>query len=199
MAPTFQHTHPEVFDYAIDMTQRVASLVQYRPEFKHKLQDDDLQQEFLLYVLEHIDQYDSKRGDHKVFVNMLIRNCIAKLIRENNRMKSRPPAGMGLESTDEVIETVDGTHEEMFRSLGIDDKDRRTLGESSDPFEQMDMTEGVEHLIRTLPRGYRKIARKLMACSRAEAGRELGISRRRMAQAVEVIREHFGKADWLAN
>lgn len=199
MASTIEETHPELFAYAMDMTKRVASLVRFRPEFKGKMHKDDLQQEFLLHVLEHLGQFDPTRGDHDVFVNLLIRNCIAKLIRENNRLKSRPPAGMGMESTDEVIETADGTHEEMFRSLGIDDKDRRTLGESSDPFELMDMAEGVEHLIRTLPRGYRKIARKLMTCSRTEAGRELGISRRRMAEAVEVIREHFGNADWLEN
>lgn len=199
MASTIEETHPELFAYAMDMTERVASLVMFRPEFKGNVQKEDLQQEFLLHVLEHVDQFDPQRGDHDVFVNMLIRNCIAKLIRETNRMKSRPPAGMGMESTDEVVETVDGTHEEMFRSLGIDDKDRRTLGETNDVFELMDMTEGVEHLIRTLPRGYRTIARRLMTCSRAEAGRELGISRRRMAAAVEVIRDHFGQADWLEN
>jgi RNA polymerase sigma factor (sigma-70 family) len=196
---TIQQTHPELFDYAMQMSKRVASRIQFRSEFKGKTPTDDLEQEFLLHIIEHIAQFDPKRGDHQVFVNMLIRNCIAKLIRQSKRLKSRPPEGMGMESTEDVIETDDGTHEEMFRSLGIEDKDRRTLGNTADILESIDLAEGVEHLIRTLPRGYRTIARRLMVSNQAEAARDLGVSRRRMGEAVKVIREHFGSADWLQN
>jgi hypothetical protein len=71
---TIQQTHPELFDYAMQMSKRVASRIQFRSEFKGKTPTDDLEQEFLLHIIEHIGQFDPKRGDHQVFVNMLIRN-----------------------------------------------------------------------------------------------------------------------------
>ncbi|WP_168565122.1 ECF-type sigma factor [Crateriforma spongiae] len=196
---TIQDTHPELFDHAVQMGRRVASLIEFRPEFNGKITKEDLEQEFMLHILEHLDQFDERRGSHEVFVNLLIRNCTAKLVRQANRKKCKPPAGTVVESTGDVVETGDGTHEELFRMLGIEDKDRRTLGETSDVFELHDMSESVEHLIRTLPRGYRAIARKLKTSSQAEVARDLGISNRRVTEAVKVIREHFGKADWLEN
>lgn len=155
----------------------------------------DLEQEFLVYVLERIDQFDSGRGNHEAFVNLLIRNCIAKMCRESQRLRSCPPAGAQMESTDQVIQNEDGAFEEMFRSLGIEDKDRRTLGVTRNPIDELEKADAVEQRIRTLPRGYRQIARRLKTSNLQDVAKSMGISKRRMNDAMQVIREHFGTAD----
>lgn len=177
------------------MAQKVASRVQFRPEFKTTVEIADIQQEILVYVLERVDQFDDHRGSYEAFINLLIRSCVARMCRESRRQRSRPPRGAKIESTDATIENDDGSFEEMFRSLGIDDKDRRTLGTTRDPADEFEKAEAVEHTIRTLPRGFRQIARRLKTSTQQEVAASMGISRRRMDEAMLVIRNHFGSVD----
>ncbi len=192
---TLQNANSELLQFAMTMAKRIAVRVRFRQEFKSSMDVADLEQEFLVYVLERIDQFDSGRGNHEAFVNLLIRNCIAKMCRESQRLRSCPPAGAQMESTDQVIQNEDGAFEEMFRSLGIEDKDRRTLGVTRNPIDELDKADAVEQRIRTLPHGYRRIARRLKTSNQQDVAKSMGISKRRMNEAMQVIREHFGTAD----
>jgi RNA polymerase sigma factor (sigma-70 family) len=186
-----QTRHPDLIPFAISMAKRIANRVQFREEFKVTMEVADLEQEFLVFVLERIDQFDEEKGNHEAFVNLLIRNCIAKLCRESHRQRSSPPCGSQVESTDQVIKNDDGMFEEMFRSLGIDDKDRRTLGTTRDPLADLENSEEIEHRIRTLPVGYRGIARRLMKSSQTEVASLMGLTKRQLNDAMKVIRKHF--------
>lgn len=192
---TTQTTNSDLVQFAMNMAQRVAARVQFRHEFKSSMDTADLEQELLLHVLERVDQFDASRGNHEAFVNLLIRNCIARMCRESQRLRSCPPQGAQLESTDQMVQNEDGAFEEMFRSLGIADKDRRTLGVTRNPIDDLEKADAVEQRIRTLQRGYRQIARRLKTSNQQEVAKSMGISKRRMNEAMQVIREHFGTAD----
>lgn len=193
---TTQDTAAELVAFAVTASEKLARRVVHRPEFDG-LDAEDISQELLLYVLERVDHFDPAKANCRAFVNRLLKTGIGKMLREAKRKRSRPPEGTQIESFATIKEQPDGRPEELSRSLHSEDSDRRTLRRSRDPINDIDTSDAVRHQIATLPHRYRKIARQLMKSNRTESAKSLGMSKRKFAEAVKVISEHFAGAEWL--
>jgi DNA-directed RNA polymerase specialized sigma24 family protein len=187
---------PEMLEFAITASKQLAKRTQHRPEFVD-LDDEDIEQELLLYVLERAEQFDPEKANHEAFVNRMLKTGLGTMIRNANRKKSRPPIGVAIQSITTSVEQPQGPPEMLFRLLQSADKDRRTRGVSRIAVEEYDLVEAVDFQIKTLPNGYRRIARQMMKTKRRKTAEQLGISKRKLAEAMKVITEHFASADWL--
>jgi hypothetical protein len=125
-----------------------------------------------------------------------MQNAVAKLIRESNKVSCNPPEGVELQSLSKTIEGPHRKSESLTKGIATSDNDRRRQTVSRDPLQDLELADAIEHQIRTLPPGYRKFARLLQTCNQAEIGFRLGWSRRRIFEAMNVIRQHFAGVEW---
>ncbi len=160
------------------------------------MEPEDIEQELLAYVLEHMDRFNPGRGSIEAFTTRLMQNAVAKLIRESNKVSCNPPEGVELQSLSKTVEGPHRKSESLTKGIAISDNDRRRQTVSRDPLQDLDLADAIEHQIRTLPPGYRKFARLLQTCNQAETGFRLGWSRRRIFRAMNVIRKHFAGVEW---
>jgi DNA-directed RNA polymerase specialized sigma24 family protein len=193
---TTQEQSSELIEFAITAAGKLARRAQHRPELAG-LDVEDIEQELLLYVLERAERFDPLKANHEAFVNHMLKTGIGKMLREAGRKRSRPPEGMQIESFAVIKEQSDGRPEELLQSLNSEDSDRRRLTRSRNPLEDFELSDAVQHQIATLPEAYRPIALQLMKSNRTESAQTLGISKRKFAEAMKVVTEHFAGATWL--
>ncbi len=70
---------------------------------------------------------------------------------------------------------------------------RRQLS-TRDPLQEIELADAIEHQIRTLPHGCRRVARLLSTCSQLEISARTGLSKRKVAELISIIRSHFPKS-----
>jgi RNA polymerase sigma factor (sigma-70 family) len=191
-----KETPSELIEFAMSKVTRVAHRIKNRSEISGT-DVEDIEQDLLLYVLERADQFDPNQGNHKAFVTRILQSGVAQMLRDAGRQRNNPPDGYKVESFAKMVDGPELKSEELIVALGVGDGDRRRQTVSRDPISQVELAEAIEHQIRTLPQGYRRIARKLKSCNQTQAAKSLKISRRKMSEAMKVIRQHFDETDWL--
>jgi len=186
----------QILDYATKLAVKVVCRVEHRSALAN-LEPEDIEQELLAYVLEHMDGFNPDRGRIEAFTTRLMQNAVAKLIRESTKLSCNPPEGVELQSLAKFVEGPDRKTETLTKRIATTDNDRRRQTVSRNPLQDFDLADAIEHQIRTLPPGYRKFARLLQTCNQAEIGFRLGWSRRRIFKAMNVIRQHFAGVEWV--
>jgi DNA-directed RNA polymerase specialized sigma24 family protein len=184
-----------ILAHATKLTEKVVCRVKHRSDLAG-IEPEDIAQELLAYVIEHMDRFNSSRGRIEAFTTRLMQNAVAKLIRESNKVSCNPPEGVELQSLSKTIEGPHRKSESLTKGIATSDNDRRRQTVSRDPLQDLELADAIEHQIRTLPPGYRKFARLLQTCNQAEIGFRLGWSRRRIFEAMNVIRQHFAGVEW---
>ena len=185
----------QIVGFATKLAGRIVGRVKHRSSMAN-MDLEDIEQELLTYVLEHVERYDPTRGNIEAFATQLIQTGVAKLIRKSTRKRSNPPAGVKLES---LSKAVDGPHrksEELNKGLDSADKDRRRQTVSRDPLLDLELADAIEHQIRALPFKCRRVARLLPSCTQVEIADRLGWSKRKVSEAMAEIREHFANVEW---
>jgi Sigma-70 region 2 len=186
---------PQILVYATKLAGKVVCRLEHRSELAG-MEPEDIEQELLAYVLEHMDRFNPGRGSIEAFTTRLMQNAVAKLIRESCKVSCNPPEGAELQSLSKTVEGPHRKSESLTKGLSTSDNDRRRQTVTRDPLKDLDLADAIEHQIRTLPAGYRKFARLLQTCNQAESGFRLGWSRRRISEAMGVIRRHFAGIEW---
>jgi RNA polymerase sigma factor (sigma-70 family) len=174
---------------------RIATRLKHHRSLK-SFEIEDIEQELIAYVIERSSQFDPTKGNTEAFVTRIMRTAAAGLIRGSNRQRSNPPAGYGIESLSKIVEGPNRRSEELNRGLTSTDGSRRRQTEPRDPLRDIELADAIKHQIQTLPQHYRRIARLLRTHNQIEIAKKLGWSKRKVSQAVAVIREHFKSADW---
>lgn len=190
-----QEIRQRILAHATKLTEKVVCRVEHRSELAG-MEPEDIAQELLAYVIEHMDRFNPGRGSIEAFTTRLMQNAVAKLIRESCKVSCNPPEGAELQSLSKMVEGPHRKSESLTKGLSTSDNDRRRQTVSRDPLQDLDLADAIEHQIRTLPAGYRKFARLLQTCNQAESGFRLGWSRRRISEAMGVIRKHFAGVEW---
>lgn len=185
----------QILDYATKLAVKVVCRVEHRSALA-SMEPEDIEQELMAYVIEHMDRFDPSRGRIEAFTTRLMQNAVAKLIRESSKVSCNPPEGVELQSLSKSVEGPNRKSESLTKGIATSDNDRRRQTVSRDPLQDLDLADAIEHQIRTLPPGYRKFARLLQTCNQAEIGFRLGWSRRRIFKAMNVIRQHFAGVEW---
>lgn len=185
----------QIVGYALELASKIVCRVKHRSALA-KMESEDIEQELLAYVLQHADRYNPAKGSIEAFTTRLMQSAVAKLIRESVRKRSHPPEGVELQSLSKSIEGPHRKSEELNKGLASTDKDRRRQTVSRDPLQEVDLTDAVERQIQTLPASCRRVARLLRTDNQKEIANKLGWSKRRVSQALAVIREHFSAVDW---
>jgi DNA-directed RNA polymerase specialized sigma24 family protein len=184
-----------ILAHATKLTEKVVCRVEHRSDLEG-MEPEDIAQELMVYVIEHMDRFNSGRGNIEAFTTRLMQNAVAKLIRESNKVSCNPPEGVELQLLSKIVEGPNRKSESLIKGIATSDNDRRRQTVSRNPLQDLDLADAIEHQIRTLPLGYRKFARLLQTCNQAETGFRLGWSRRRIFKAMNVIRQHFAGVEW---
>jgi DNA-directed RNA polymerase specialized sigma24 family protein len=185
----------KILSHATKLAGKVVCRLEHRSDLS-SMEPEDIEQELLAYVLEHMDRFNPGRGSIEAFTTRLMQNAVAKLIRESNKVSCNPPEGVELQSLSKTVEGPHRKSESLTKGIATSDNDRRRQTVSRDPLQDLDLADAIEHQIRTLPGVYRKFARLLQTCNQAESGFRLGWSRRRISEAMGVIRQHFAGVEW---
>ena len=185
----------QIVGFATKLAGRIVCRVKHRSALAN-MDPEDIEQELLTYVLEHVERYDRSRGNTEAFATQLMQTAVAKLIRKSTRKRCNPPVGFKLES---LSKAVDGPHrksEELNKGLASADKDRRRQTVSRDPLQDLELADAIAHQIRALPFNCRRVARLLRSCTQVEIAIRLGWSKRKVSEAMAEIRERFASVEW---
>lgn len=147
---------------------------------------EDVRQHLLMYVVEHLGAYDSRRGPPEVYVAMLITTAVAMLLRHRRTMKhggGRPP---------ESLEVIDGSHDPDVEPISTRVGGRRLGRELCDPEDSVDTRMDLAEAMASLPLDLRALACLLVqGQTEASVARLYGRSRRQVHYDVEAIREQL--------
>ena len=124
------------------------------------MEPEDIEQELLAYVLEHMDRFNPGRGSIEAFTTRLMQNAVAKLIRESCKVSCNPPEGAELQSLSKTVEGPHRKSESLTKGLSTSDNDRRRQTVSRDPLQDLDLADAIEHQIRLCQR----VIGNLLAC-----------------------------------
>jgi DNA-directed RNA polymerase specialized sigma24 family protein len=125
------------------LTEKVVYRLERRSDLAG-IDPEDITQELLTYVIEHIDRFDSGRGSLEAFTTRLMQNAVAKLIRESNKVSCNPPEGIELESLSKTVEGPHRKSEALTKGISTSDNDRRRQSVSRDPLQDLDLAENVQ-------------------------------------------------------
>jgi RNA polymerase sigma-70 factor (ECF subfamily) len=191
------HKQPIISDpFTITLIRIKAKQLCRRSDFSRS-DCEDLQQAMRLYVLEKARLFDPARGNLEAFVTNAIKSWVAMELRYRNREKrSESFRAISLDSTPV---TCDGDVTSLSAVLLEEDGDRRNQLDSASSQEQFELREALARVIGNLD----PEDRALLACV-AEKGvrataRELGISWRQVANALNRIRQECESAGLGAN
>ena len=141
---------------------------------------DDLKQELFLKYLERKDGFDAGRGSYKTFVNCLVRNRAASLLRRIRRANASMPlcplsCNCGAAVADDTgTEPADTADEPGANG--------------------MDVSMDVRRVLAALPARLRHVASRIATEPAGEIASELGVSRNRVYQLVGQLRLAFTNA-----
>ncbi|MGB4273904.1 MAG: sigma-70 family RNA polymerase sigma factor [Bacillota bacterium] len=180
-----------VTEYAKALIQAKARQLCRRRGFGPSEQED-IEQELWLMVLEKAKRFDPARARLETFLDRVVSQGVAMLLRSRNRRKrghgisplslenDYTPPGEGLKPLSDTV-----SREDVARRLGT---------QSEDPIARLDQTEAIESVLARMPERLRDICLRLMTSTLASVARQLGVSRHQVRKAVERARPYFEQA-----
>ncbi len=159
-----------------------------RPGFSSWAQED-IEQELTLHLLERADRFDPRRGSLNTFVARVVASGAAMLARKVEREKRW--TGQKIRSLSELEAQPDGPPLPLDRIVEQKDLDRRrgTTSVSSD--DLFELAADIESIIASLPPKLQRVCRSLRSSNLKETEADVGLSRRRLRKAIDMIRQHF--------
>lgn len=178
-------------DYAQTLIRIKAHQLCRRPEFG-KSDQDDLQQELWMMVCEQVDKYDPSKSSVNTFINLLVNDAAAQIVRKHSRLKrgngkqivSLRDCGTRTRSTiwDRAVSCV-----HLFRRIGH---------YPSDPTTAWETAEAVQFVLDQMPDNLREICLRLMdGGTENSVAVEMNISRHAVRNARNAIRAILEEAD----
>ncbi|MGC9455231.1 MAG: hypothetical protein ACP5HU_10255 [Phycisphaerae bacterium] len=161
-----------------------------RPEFRAS-DRPDIEQDLAAQVLRKAHLYDPARSCPKTFITRVVETAAAMLVRQRGRIKRA--AGNKAVSLEGTLLDVNG-HTCMGELMGEADRQRRLQRQPQTDEELAGLRSDVAEALDELPDDLQPIAALLVEHTEAGIARLLGISRRQVRNAVELIREHFEQA-----
>lgn len=149
----------------------------------------DIEQHLALAVFRAAPNYTPGKGHHwHAFVATVVERRADQLLKKCNRKMRRPQR-----STTSLNELVDGPEgeETLANLLGDEHRDALTGRFNSPHDEQTAIVTDVRENLNTLSDYLQRVCRLLSEKSQREVAAELGISRRRLRERIQQIREHF--------
>jgi RNA polymerase sigma factor (sigma-70 family) len=181
-----------VTEYARTLIRVKAKQIVRRPGFSRSDQAD-VEQDLVVHLLCQAEHFDPERASLNTFIARVIDSAVAMLVRERGRVKRRPRGDAEVQSLADKVPQPDGPPEALARLISQLDLERRTGGASLPDTQLFELADDVASVIPTLPPELQEVCRSLLNRNRSETEAALGLSRRRLAAAMAVIREHFEK------
>jgi len=152
----------------------------------------DIEQDLTVHVLKAAHHFDPSRACVKTFIARVVDSAVAMILRDRRRLKRA--AGFRSRSLEEAI-----FHSERGTGLLADlldeaDGCRRTGCDTTPSQERAELESDTQRVLAELPPQLQEIAARLVNATEAAIARDLGISRRQVRNAVEMIRARFQKA-----
>ncbi len=151
----------------------------------------DIEQELLLHLHEHLKDFDATRSPQDAFVSLLIRSRLLRILRDRRADKRRPGRTASLEALFPGEDEPAGK-----RAATLDQQVQATRrgypGESAQ--EQLERALDVSQVVAGLSPELRTLAGLLRTQSIAEAARTLGVPRTTLHDRVRELRRHFERS-----
>ncbi len=152
----------------------------------------DLQQDLAVHVLKQAHHFDPSRGCVNTFIARVVDSAVAMLLRDRGRLKRA--AGFRSRSLADLIFHSERGRGSLANLLDEADGCRRTGGNAMPAQDRADLEADTRKAISDLPPHLQEIAIRRADATEAAIARDLGISRRQVRNAVEMIQAHFRKA-----
>ena len=179
-------------EYAKTCIRVKARQLAKRSEFRRS-DEDDLQQELWLALLKKAHRFDSHRGSSNTFVDRVLNNAAGMMVRHPYR-KKRAPEQKAISIERFKISDADGTKDRLENFLSNADLSRRTGANDRDEYVCYDDAKAISHALSEMPEEMRDVCRHMMGGSISAAARDLGMSRRRIREALQSARPYFEQA-----
>ena len=188
MGPTDQIRSALTTEYVQQLLKNKAYKLASKPEFR-EMDQADLVQEFAIYIMEHADKYDPKRGVPDAYITCMIKSASATLIRSRGRLKRA--AGYRAVSFDETY-MCDSKHKIPLPEI-INNTNPPTHCEEqpADSRLQAELSPDIVLALEGLTDRQRAIALLLTHSNKTAISRKLKISRRQVGNEVLAIQRHF--------
>jgi DNA-directed RNA polymerase specialized sigma24 family protein len=152
----------------------------------------DLRQELTLRVLKQARLYNPERGSLRTFVGLVLDSAVGMLRRSRCALKHATDLGAkSLDST--LIQTEHGS-EPLTNHVNEADRRRWNCGQAPCEQEEHELAMDIRQALVGLPAIVLKVASLLPEKTEASAAKALGISRRQVRNAVDMIRERLESA-----
>ncbi len=151
-------------------------------------EEEDLRSELTVHLLAELHRYDETRASANTFFNRVIETAAGMIARQRRRLKrggGRQPV-----SLDRAASTGDEGPVSLTSQLTPLDAGRRLGLVPAAPIP----TATVQTAIASLSPEDQVVCRALMTGTPSSVARELGVSRRRIRNAIERVRRHFEAA-----
>jgi len=152
----------------------------------------DIEQDLTLYLFTKARSFVPERASIKTFISCVVNTGAAIIIRKRSRLCRNPDRE--IQSLAEPADCEGPEQRPLSETIGPEDLSRRTGCWPEDPYLVIQRHESIQHALGLLPADVREICIRLMDGSVLSAARDLGISRRRIRQAIEVARPYFEQA-----
>lgn len=152
---------------------------------------EDLMQELSLALWKRVPQYDSEKSSMESFMNMVLGQACANLLRHRNAKKRDWKREVSIEAL---------THDQRgddSQSERIHTQKRAQLPQDAE--EQQDTRLDVDAKLQQLPVPLRAVAERLMEDTPTVVARELGISLYQFKKHIQEIAKQFGQGNFTEN
>ena len=153
----------------------------------------DVEQELFVQLIKQAPNFDPERSSLNTFIAKVVESAVGMLVRRRRRDKRSPGQGAQIQSLETTIDAGSGSPTPLWATITPEDQDRKTGKVSMTDAELLELVESVRFVLSGLPEDLQRICRQLMRTNRADATRELNISRRKLGMAIDEIRKHVRK------
>jgi RNA polymerase sigma-70 factor (ECF subfamily) len=153
---------------------------------------EDIEQDLALYLFTKARSFEPERASINTFISCVVNTGAAIIIRKRSRLCRNPDREV--QSLAESADCDGREQRSLSETIGPDDLSRRTGCWPEDPHVAIQRRESIQHALRLLPADVREICIRLMDGNVLSVARDLGISRRRVRQAIEVAKPYFEEA-----
>jgi RNA polymerase sigma-70 factor (ECF subfamily) len=179
-----------ILKFAADLIRRKAWELASRPGFC-PTDRDDIEQELRLILLRRLEKFDPAVAHYNAFVTMVIERHAATIL-EHRAAKSRSHRRCG-GSLSRSVNDGEGNQVEFGATLAEEVHSRRTGVRFRSLEERRELQNDVDALIASLPRELADICRRLKQDTISGVARDLGMSRSKLTEWIQRVRQRFEK------
>ena len=170
--------------------QKARQLVRH-PGFT-KSDRPDIEQELAIELVQKFCQFDPARARETTFIARVIENKVVSLVR--TRQAEKRHFRRNGKSLNETISDGEGGSVERAQTVDAANAKRHTGQVPRSDEEVARLKLDIDEVLETLPADLRKLAKMLTEMTEYAASRQLGKSRRQVANDVGRLRERFEDA-----